>query len=192
MLRANKSRSDRASLLLKKWFFSVFLAIFVVALMSCNDSGRAKIDKFIAEVKKTPASVMPPIPTVKPYHKEEYKAQGLPNPFSPAQNSARGQDTGHAKGPLERFSLDSLKMVGTITNDGQRLALIAVPDGTLYLAIVGDYMGQDHGRVMAITEKGLQVQETMRVGDTWKRREVGLILVEGTPTPASLSLAQKK
>ena len=53
--------------------------------------------------------------------------------------------------PLESYPLDSMALVGSLERGGQRVALIRV-NNLLYQVRAGNYLGQNYGRVMAITE----------------------------------------
>ena len=48
---------------------------------------------------------------------------------------------------LERFTLDSLLMVGSLARGGQDWTLIKDPDGGIHRVQVGHFLGRDHGRI---------------------------------------------
>ena len=49
-------------------------------------------------------------------------------------------------------------MVGSLTKAGKPTALLKV-DNLLYQVQVGDYLGQNYGRVVKITESAIQLRE---------------------------------
>ena len=86
----------------------------------------------------------------------------------------------HRKQPLEAYPLDSLSYVGMLNKNGLTVALIKVND-LLYQVRVGDFMGQNYGRITAITEGQLTLREVIQdnVGE-WVERDTTLNLQEGS------------
>jgi type IV pilus assembly protein PilP len=62
------------------------------------------------------------------------------------------------KPTLDALPLASMRLVGSVQRGGDTLALLRV-QGLIYSVRVGDKIGQDQGRVNAITESGLVVWE---------------------------------
>jgi Tfp pilus assembly protein PilP len=62
-------------------------------------------------------------------------------------------------GPLERFDLSALKLVGIVWGELGRKALIKAPDGKSYSATVETYMGKYSGKVIAIENDRLVIEE---------------------------------
>jgi Tfp pilus assembly protein PilP len=62
-------------------------------------------------------------------------------------------------GPLERFDLSALKLVGIVWGEIGRKALIKAPDGKSYFATVETYMGKYSGKVVAIENDHLVIEE---------------------------------
>ena len=73
---------------------------------------------------------------------------------------------------LERFTLDSLTMVGTITKPGAPLeALLRDPTGAVNRVKTGNYMGKNFGRVVEVTDASVSVIEIVPDGqDGWVER----------------------
>jgi Tfp pilus assembly protein PilP len=65
----------------------------------------------------------------------------------------------HAKETLEKFSLSELKRVGYLSTPHQSWAIIHAPDGNYYRVTVGDHLGKNNGKVLAITDKNLVISE---------------------------------
>lgn len=82
------------------------------------------------------------------------------------------------KAPLEAYPLDGMDMVGSVTKNGQPFALLRV-DGLLYQVKVGDYMGQNYGRVQRISETELVLREVAQdAAGEWIERNSSLQLLE--------------
>jgi len=89
-------------------------------------------------------------------------------------------DMGRPKEYLERFPLDSLKMVGTINRPGETLqALIADPSGAVSRVRPGSHMGKNFGRVREVTEARVSLIEIVPDGrDGWVERASNVTLSE--------------
>ena len=61
--------------------------------------------------------------------------------------------------PLERFDLAALKLVGIVWGNLGRKALIKAPDGKSYFATLETYMGKYSGKVIAIEDDHLVIEE---------------------------------
>lgn len=112
--------------------------------------------------------------------------KSLRNPFdlpvvdeatvSSAQASAR-PDPHRPRQVLEQFSLDSLRMVGTMGAGSAMTALIRAPDRTTYRVRVGQYIGQNEGRVVNVDASGLDLIELVRDGGNgWAEQPASILL----------------
>jgi Tfp pilus assembly protein PilP len=103
-----------------------------------------------------------------------YEAQGRRDPFdalikekppappSPVQPPGPVIDPARPRGPLEHFDLSALKLIGIVWGDLGRRAMIRAPDGKGYFVTVGMYMGQNGGRIVAIEDDHLVIEEKHR------------------------------
>jgi type IV pilus assembly protein PilP len=81
--------------------------------------------------------------------------------------------------PLEVYGLETMSMAGTLQRQGQAVALVSV-DKLLYQVRVGDYMGQNNGRVVKIEEGKLELREVVQDGaGEWVERTASLQTREG-------------
>ncbi|TSE20220.1 Pilus assembly protein, PilP [Tepidimonas alkaliphilus] len=81
--------------------------------------------------------------------------------------------------PLEEFPLDAFTMVGTLERAGRRVALVRV-NGVLHQVRVGQYLGQNFGRITAISESQITLREIVQdASGEWIERNATLQLVEG-------------
>jgi type IV pilus assembly protein PilP len=132
-----------------------------------------------------PRGRIPPLPEVKPYEPFEYAAFDLTDPFvvrtitppKSAKPDPRLPDPNRRKGPLEAFPLENLKMVGSLSQKKEFFALIKTPDNNLYRVKMGDFMGQNFGRVIDISESAVKLKELIQdSGNDWKEEERLLLL----------------
>ncbi len=98
-----------------------------------------------------------------------YETQGRRDPFEtlvkekpPVVEPGPVIDPQRPRGPLERFDLAALKLMGIVWGERGRRAVIRAPDGKGYFIMVGMYMGQNGGKVIAIEEDRLVVEERHR------------------------------
>ena len=63
------------------------------------------------------------------------------------------------RGPLERFDISALKLVGILWGELGRRALIRAPDNKGYFVTVGTYMGENGGQVIGINDDRLMIEE---------------------------------
>jgi type IV pilus assembly protein PilP len=68
-------------------------------------------------------------------------------------------DPDRPRGPLERFDISALKLVGILWGDLGRRALIRAPDDKGYFVTVGMYMGQNGGQVIGVEDDHLILEE---------------------------------
>tara|TARA_Y100000739_G_scaffold161655_1_gene139884 strand:- start:58 stop:363 length:306 start_codon:yes stop_codon:yes gene_type:complete len=74
---------------------------------------------------------------------------------------------------LEKFPLDALQMLGTMQLEDSTWALISAPDGEIHRVMVGAYVGQNNGKIIAIDQsKGvLEIEERYRgISGRWEIR----------------------
>ena len=84
---------------------------------------------------------------------------------------------------LENFPLDTVRLVGHMQNKTNgNVALLSV-DNVVYQARVGNYVGQNYGRIVKITETEMGIKELVRdaTGD-WVEQDTTLAL-EDEPKP---------
>jgi type IV pilus assembly protein PilP len=93
-------------------------------------------------------------------------------------NSLLASEMNRRKEPLEAYPTDSMSMVGSVTRGGQQYALLRV-DNLLYQVKVGDYLGQNYGKVTRITETEVALREVVQdAAGEWIERTSTLQLQE--------------
>lgn len=158
-----------------KGVFCAGLALCMLVLAGCGGNGDvADLDAFMAEVKARPKGKIEPIPRFAPYQAFSYEAASLRSPFQPPMkieqvNRQKGSrlikpDTTRAKQFLEGFSIEDFEMVGTLGNVGGRFALMRGAGG-VHRMKVGDYLGRNDGRIIAISDAQVDVVEIVPDGD---------------------------
>lgn len=161
---------------------SLMLLLLLCGLLSACGGSRGDLEKWVAEVKAKPAPPLEPIPVMQQFETFEYTAQNMRDPFDQAfsgEGSGGGPrpDPGRRKQTLEMFSLDSLKMVGSLGSGKSLVALVMAPDKVTYRVQPGVYMGQSDGRVTGVHEDRIELVELVPDGaGGWLERPAKLAL----------------
>jgi len=138
----------------------------VVALAGCS-SADSDLQQFIRQTQQQPGGHVEPLPEVKPYETFVYDDQNLRSPFVPSQEASFNSVRPDSKRPrefLEQFSLDTLKMVGSIRIAGAMYGLVQTKDGIVHRVTVGNYMGQNDGRITDISPSKIDLTEIVPDG----------------------------
>jgi type IV pilus assembly protein PilP len=140
----------------------------VTGLAACS-SADAELDRFIEDTKKQPGGRVQPLPEVKPYETFVYADTEKRSPFYPsspggtAGNSLR-PDSKRNREFLEQFSLDTLKMVGTLHLGNTTYGLVQSKDKLVHRVVTGNYIGQADGRITDITPSKIVLTEIVPDG----------------------------
>jgi type IV pilus assembly protein PilP len=93
-------------------------------------------------------------------------------------SSLLASELNRRKEALEAFPLDGMAMVGSLVKAGRPQALLKV-DNLLYQVKVGDYIGQNYGRITRITETEVSLREIVQdAAGEWIERPTTLQLQE--------------
>jgi type IV pilus assembly protein PilP len=141
--------------------------------------------QFVRDSENLPHGRVPPLPEVKPYEPYTYAAFDLIEPFKPRKieppkgsgNGGVAPDLNRRREPLEAYPLESLRMVGTLEQQKHVYALVKAPDNALFRVRTGNYLGQNFGRIMDISESAIKLKEiTQDGGGNWEEKEQVLLL----------------
>ena len=114
------------------------LAACGYALLTACSSADDELARFIEDTKKEPGGRVEPLPEIKPYETFVYAAADLRSPFLPSSpGSGAGlaglrPDQKRNREFLEQYSLDTLKMVGTLRLGGSIYGLVQTKDGLVH------------------------------------------------------------
>jgi type IV pilus assembly protein PilP len=146
----------------------------VAVLSACADRSFTDLDDFMDEKRALPGGVVQPIPTFEAYEAFAYAAATLRSPFDRPMNARQlaalsaptmvRPDENRTKNYLERFSLDTLAMVGTLQRDNFNWSLIKDPEGRIHRIQLGSFLGRDHGRIAEMGDAFVAVIEIVSDG----------------------------
>lgn len=167
----------------------VVLGLSLAVLGGCGTSDDFDdLRRYMDEVRAKPKGTIEPLPAFLPYEAFTYSAASLRHPFQPPMKIDLAQrqkgskdiqpDETRIKQFLEGFNIENFIMVGTLTNDAGKYALIRGGDG-VHRVKVGDYLGRNHGRIVEISEAEVDVLEIVPDGEGgWLERPRSLTLKE--------------
>lgn len=154
---------------LTRSFAAVIAAVSLSACGGANDDLRAYID----EVKARPGGRIEPLPQVEPAPTFVYEAGTRRSPFVPdtpqrrvtgGPDAIEGPDPNRPREFLEQFPLDTLRMVGTLADRRASFGLVQTADGLVHRVAIGNHLGQNYGRIVAISDSEIQLVEIISDG----------------------------
>jgi type IV pilus assembly protein PilP len=146
----------------------MLLAGLAVGLTACS-SADDELTRFIEDTRKEPGGKVDPLPEVKPYETFVYAAAEMRSPFVPGGSGGSAgaglrPDSKRNREFLEQFSLDTLKMVGTLKLGGRMYGLVQTKDGLVHRVSDGNYLGQADGKITDITPAKITLTEIVPDG----------------------------
>jgi len=172
---------------------AVGVLLAVVVLSGCGQSSQDELQDWMSEQRAQTKPKVQPIPEPKKFAPQPYTQEGVIDPFSnqkltQALKRESAQSTSNAalvapelarrKEPLESFPLDSMTMVGSLLKDGGPVALVRV-DNLLYQVRPGNYLGQNYGKIVKVTESEVTLREIVQdAAGEWIERTATLQLQE--------------
>ena len=172
-----------------------FLVGAGVLLAACASSGDEELQTWMLEQRNAAHPKVVPLEEPKRFTPQPYTQRGAIDPFDPqkltralkkdsTQMSANAAliapELNRRKEPLEAYPLDTMAMVGSLQRAGHPVALVRV-DNLLYQVKPGQYLGQNYGKVVKVTESEVVLREIVQdaTGD-WIERAAALQLQEKT------------
>jgi len=163
----------------------------VVLLAACGGEEHSDLRQELSDMSKDLRGRVDPLPQVRPYEPVPYQAENEVDPFRPdrievavasgATPAASGKqpDLDRPKEPLEAFPLESIQMVGSLTQGQDTFGLVKAGPN-LYRVRKGNYMGQNFGVITGIDEAQISLKELIQEGSgEWIERASSLQLQEG-------------
>ena len=179
----------------------VFRAILTVLIVSvsltgCGGGSTADLRSYVADVKTREGTPIEELPPIEPYVVYTYPCDGAVecvDPFEPfyleppRPPSSGGQAADNGISPdfdrnreeLESYPLDGLRMMGTLENSEQFWAIVRDPSAIIHRVQVGNYLGQNYGKITGISEDKIELLEIIPDGrGGWDERSAGIALAD--------------
>lgn len=157
-------------------FRNTAMLVLSMILSGCAGSDD-DLNRYIHQTKMKKSRPIESVPEIAEPEKFKYPENlTRRSPFKAVVKHAPSQDAlapdqNRPKMPLEKFPLDSLKFVGTLKDGTVKWGLITEPDGKVVRVKSGDYMGQNYGKILRISDDALLLQETIKVSGKWEKKK---------------------
>lgn len=162
------------------------VALASIAILAGCDSDLTDLQQFVAETKQKHQGRVDPLPDFAQYQSFSYVETKLRDPFKPSSelltdtqsiSSGPRPSDNRRRESLESYPLDSLKMVGILKQRASSWALVQDPEGTIHRVQPGNYAGQNHGKIVQISENEISLVELIPDGISgWIQRDAQLAL----------------
>lgn len=173
-------------------------SLVLVGCSSSNGSDRmTAVKRYIAQQQATQApNQLSPLPQVEQYSIDGIDIHELRNPFmtlaqlrmvradqivnTATQNDAFVPDFTRERSEAEKMPLSSMRYTGMIQQGGGFWAIVrSGANGETYRVRVGDFLGEDYGKVIEINDKEMIIDERiLSASGTWMPRETILRIQE--------------
>ena len=159
---------------------ALVLASLAAIAAGCS-TDKSDLEKFVRDERAKPGGAIEPLPTPRVFDTFTYKPEDRRSPFSIDLSGTALALVSHSRGGavgadqvtidkdraheyLEDYPLDSLRMVGTLTLKGTQYALVRDGDGTVHRVVAGNYLGQNNGKIVSISETEIHISEIVSDG----------------------------
>ncbi len=153
--------------------------LIVVTLVGCSE--QQDVNEYIKGVKAKATPKVEEIAPAKELKAINYQSGELRSPFRGSKVAVfesdqmmRGgkvivqkprPDANRVREYLERYSIGDFIMVGTLSKKGITWGLVQDQTGIVHAVKIGDYIGENSGRVIAITTDQIDLIETVPDGE---------------------------
>ena len=173
----NRTRNSIQSLTL----FGVY-ALALCVVPACDKKEQPHPAQPVTSAKSIPKPVQKQVststgPSVAPSNQFDFSTKKDPfKPFAvikkvPVGKAERARENEKFALPIHSFDVGQFKLIGVITGSRISQAMVTDPNGKGYVLKVGMTIGKNDGRVMAITNNGVDVLEQFRDDNGRIRKE---------------------
>lgn len=171
---------------------AAIVAMVVVGLTGCVEGNMSDLETYAQQVLARKGTGIEDLPPVEPYEVYTYSSTDGVDPFEPfykevpsgptavaAPGSGISPNFDRNREELENYSLDSLRMMGTLELNEELWGIVRSPDGTIHRVQVGNYVGRNHGKIVGISEESIDLNEIIQDGQGgWQERDAALALTQ--------------
>jgi len=147
-----------------KLLYNVFFGLFVCSLLvACDDGGSPQPPQ--ASVKNKPAvkqvAAVPEMSDEPQVVEYIYDPTGTRDPFKNPFGTLTEIpiDSAVPLTPLQKVSLDQLRVIGVIIGKGEPKAMVIAPDNKSFVLKKGTKIGRNNGSVSSITTDSIMIEE---------------------------------
>ncbi len=173
------------------------ILVVCVPLASCGGGSMADLRSYVAGIKTRPGTPIEDLPPIQPYVVYTYPCDGAiecVDPFEPfylepprppdggdtvISDNGISPDFDRNREELESYPLDALRMMGTLEKGEQFWAILRDPDTIIHRVQVGNFIGQNNGKITGISEDRIELLEIIPDGrGGWEERSAELALAD--------------
>lgn len=192
-LSPDQCRTDQPAAMLRRAgrpLALVLAAVLGAGLLAGCEGENQQLQEWMEQQRREVRPSVAPLAAPKKFQPVPYANAQQVDPFSTQKlsvalkqeskqpNSLLAAEMNRRKEPLEAFPLDAMAMVGSVAKAGTPFALLRV-DNLLYQVKAGDYLGQNYGRILRITETEVALREVVQdAAGEWTERNATLQLQE--------------
>lgn len=185
-------KSSKLSFLRDRFLWVPMYCTCSMALLTgCVNDDLSDLKAFVSAEKAKPKGSIDPLPEIKVVEPFIFNPDGLRDPFVPLEQTIETASSGmeassglkpdltRPKEELEAFSLDSLRMVGTVNTKAGLWGLVKANDSTVYRVRVGNHMGKNYGKIIRIVSDKIELMELISdKPGVWHEQQASLALAE--------------
>jgi type IV pilus assembly protein PilP len=160
----------------------ILVALLALNLVACAGE-HEDLQTFVNTVNNDKRGNIPPLQQIKPYEPVPYTVEAKLDPFSDAKiepetrvsspNGPNYEERDKRNSIMEKYPLESMRMVGYLNINHQPMAAIRIEQGggLVKQVKVGEYIGLDFGLVTKVTDQEVEVKEMIEDSDNeWTER----------------------
>ncbi len=161
----------------------------LLLLAACEEQANSTLKQWMEHTRRDMKPQIQALPQAETFASFQYNAADRADPFDTKKLAAgfgdgtlAGEglqpDRQRSREPLENYPLESLKMVGSMRRSAQVMGLIEV-DKIIYQVRQGSHLGQNYGKVVAIADEAILIDETVQdTNGSWLVRRAQIVLQE--------------
>lgn len=161
--------------IVKQFSATILFASTIVLATGCAENNMNDLIQYTQETKQKYMGQVEALPAITPYESYRYQVSEKRDPFKPSISLVKTIALKRAsngikpnairnKEDLEKYPLESLVMVGIMNNNGQNWAIVKAPDSSIFRVKKGNYMGENNGKILKITESKIDLKEIVSDG----------------------------
>lgn len=149
--------------------------LLALLLAGCGgNTSHTDLRTFMNHTRAQPEGEIEPLPVFASYRHFSYSAMAMRSPFDApftleeldvGARASNAPDESRPRELLESFNFSSFSMRGGLRGiDGVQWALVGDGNGAVHRVTLGNYLGRNHGRIVAVTDDRVDVIEIVPDG----------------------------
>ena len=182
-----------------KYYWKTLFISMLIIISGCTPEVSENVINYVESVKNKKNVYREDLPKFPKTNTIKYTANKLRDPFTPYlirssdKSPAGGPNLNRKREALEAYPLDTLTMIGTIEQDNKFFALLKDGTGIVHVAGVGNYIGQNAGKIEKITPTEVSVRQWVPDNKGgWREFPVKIFLSTGKTSKEKINTSSRK